>query len=337
MSSPLNSMRPRIRSSVSYDLPRFEASTCREFIERHWTQPARKNDPNAVLIWSRALSDNRLRAPHWPNNFGGRDWSIGSACQWWSLCAQAGCPLPLPLEIELVGPILLLTRQPEVFIDSLIAISQDQERWAALHQIQGDAQPMCFGDASTAEKQLNITDTDGTLTITINGRAHPKTQIPVMTTDLETLLERLACHYPPVLSIWRNHGIITRLSDMVEHAQDEDKTLAEAVNSLKIEQEAHEALCLRATQSGAFSALLLVTPKARSLTQRAGQITRTIQGYYSLAPLDPPGRNETYDPPDSVSDPVSILDPFDLSDHFYKSHLTDVSASDDSRSLSNHP
>ncbi|MBE7323862.1 acyl-CoA dehydrogenase family protein [Nocardioides sp. Y6] len=54
----------------------------------------------------RALADAGIAVPHWPREWGGRDWSELQRHLWHEEMQRAGVPSPLPFNTSMIGPVL---------------------------------------------------------------------------------------------------------------------------------------------------------------------------------------------------------------------------------------
>ena len=59
-----------------------------------------------LVAWSRILNAHGWAVPHWPVEWGGRDWSELRRHIWYDEMQRAGVPTPLPFNTSMIGPVL---------------------------------------------------------------------------------------------------------------------------------------------------------------------------------------------------------------------------------------
>ena len=299
-----------------------------DFIDTHWLG---LNEASRVSSWEAALTEHHLRVPGYPSEYGGRNWPDKALVHFWSLCAEHGCPMPDPVTTELVGPLLLLTLNPNQHHAHLQAIAAVQASWEVVC-LDLPSSPM------RRLKPLEQTDwvlliqnqADGTSQIEIlNPWPGLAANLPPTTADLKTsivlsldareMLQTLHRDHQPIAAVWRNRALLKTLRTL--SCEDPMGRENQRLCELEILQTAQETLCHRLIQNGARAKQLIVTQIAREIQMKSLQLRREQLGYYALTEATPPGQNEPIGSIDAPIDAHFMIEPIALISDFFMDQL----------------
>lgn len=301
------------------------------FIETHWLALTDAGEASRAASWEAGLTEHHLRVPGYPIAFGGRNWPDGALVNWWSLCAEQGCPMPDPVATELVGPLLMLTLKPNQHHAHLRAIAAGQASWEVV----------CLDLPSSPMRRLKTVKlTDWVLLIQNQAEGASRIEIlrpwpdleanlpptaadfktsQVLDFDAQAMLLRLQRDHQPIAAVWRNRALLKTLRTLggEDPMAPENQRLCE----LEILQTAQETLCRRFIKSGTPEKQLIVTQVAREIRIKSLQLRQEQLGYYALTQATPPGQNE---PAGSINTPIDahfMIEPMTLVSDFFVNHL----------------
>ena len=318
----------RLRTNYLENTESSARAFANDFIDTHWLG---LNEASRVSSWEAALTEHHLRVPGYPSEYGGRNWPDKALVHFWSLCAEHGCPMPDPVTTELVGPLLLLTLNPNQHHAHLQAIAAGQASWEVVC-LDLPSSPM------RRLKPLEQTDwvlliqnqADGTSQIEIlNPWPGLAANLPPTTADLKTslvlsldareMLQTLHRDHQPIAAVWRNRALLKTLRTLSceDPMGQENQRLCE----LEILQAAQETLCHRLIQNGARAKQLIVTQIAREIQMKSLQLRREQLGYYALTEATPPGQNEPIGSIDAPIDAHFMIEPIALISDFFMDQL----------------
>ena len=318
----------RLRTNYLENTESSARAFANDFIETHWLG---LNEASRVSSWEAALTEHHLRVPGYPSEYGGRNWPDKALVHFWSLCAEHGCPMPDPVTTELVGPLLLLTLNPNQHHAHLQAIAAGQASWEVVC-LDLPSSPM------RRLKPLEQTDwvlliqnqADGTSQIEILNpwpglaanlpptTAALKTSL-VLSLDAREMLQTLHRYHQPIAAVWRNRALLKTLRTL--SCEDPMGRENQRLCELEILQTAQETLCHRLIQNGARAKQLIVTQIAREIQMKSLQLRREQLGYYALTEATPPGQNEPIGSIDAPIDAHFMIEPIALISDFFMDQL----------------
>ncbi|MEZ5897702.1 MAG: acyl-CoA dehydrogenase family protein [Parvularculaceae bacterium] len=109
------------------------------------------SDFDSAMIWHRILFEKGWIAPAWPVEFGGAGWTPAQRVIFQEECALAGAPSPLPMGIQMLGPILIRYGSAEQKKTLLPRILSGEDVWC-----QGYSEPGAGSDLASLRMKAQI-------------------------------------------------------------------------------------------------------------------------------------------------------------------------------------